>query len=176
MTTPAPLLKPGVRLASTVRTTRGVAVKAAAGRQPVIEGEALRRSLLVTNGDIVVFADAVLTRWGPHFARSARPPPRRSRGAAGQGVLRQAFSGTDLPGSTAPPSRESASADLASPDQAVSPTAAASTSPATTSPSWPRSGGRCLGARLLEDRSDDPREPPRVYAGPAGHPFRIFVG
>src|ERR1700722_13922443 len=28
-----------------------------------------------------------------------------------------------------------------------------------------------LGARLLEDRSDDPEEPLRVYADPAGHPF-----
>ncbi len=33
-----------------------------------------------------------------------------------------------------------------------------------------------LGARLLEDRSDDPQEPLRVYADPAGHPFCIFVG
>jgi hypothetical protein len=32
-----------------------------------------------------------------------------------------------------------------------------------------------LGARLLEDRSDDPEEPLRVYADPAGHPFCIFV-
>lgn len=33
-----------------------------------------------------------------------------------------------------------------------------------------------LGARLLDDRSDDPQEPLRVYADPAGHPFCIFVG
>jgi hypothetical protein len=33
-----------------------------------------------------------------------------------------------------------------------------------------------LGARLLQDRSDDPQEPLRVYADPAGHPFCIFVG
>jgi catechol 2,3-dioxygenase-like lactoylglutathione lyase family enzyme len=33
-----------------------------------------------------------------------------------------------------------------------------------------------LGARLLKDRSDDPEEPLRVYADPAGHPFCIFVG
>jgi hypothetical protein len=33
-----------------------------------------------------------------------------------------------------------------------------------------------LGARLLFDRSDDPKEPLRVYADPAGHPFCIFVG
>ena len=33
-----------------------------------------------------------------------------------------------------------------------------------------------LGARLLLDRTDDPDEPLRVYADPAGHPFCIFVG
>lgn len=32
-----------------------------------------------------------------------------------------------------------------------------------------------LGARPLDDRSDDPEEPLRVYADPAGHPFCIFV-
>lgn len=32
-----------------------------------------------------------------------------------------------------------------------------------------------LGARLRLDRSDDPEEPLRVYADPAGHPFCIFV-
>ena len=32
-----------------------------------------------------------------------------------------------------------------------------------------------LGARLLEDRSEDEDEPLRVYADPAGHPFCVFV-
>lgn len=32
-----------------------------------------------------------------------------------------------------------------------------------------------LGARLLEDRFDDPDEPLYVFADPAGHPFCIFV-
>jgi hypothetical protein len=32
-----------------------------------------------------------------------------------------------------------------------------------------------LGGRLLRDRSDDPEEPLRVYADPAGHPFCVFV-
>ncbi len=32
-----------------------------------------------------------------------------------------------------------------------------------------------LGATLLFDRSDDPEEPLRVYADPAGHPFCLFV-
>lgn len=33
-----------------------------------------------------------------------------------------------------------------------------------------------LGAQVLMDRSDDPEEPLRVYADPAGHSFCIFVG
>ncbi|MEU4368124.1 VOC family protein [Micromonospora chersina] len=32
-----------------------------------------------------------------------------------------------------------------------------------------------LGGRLLRDRGDDPDEPLRVYADPAGHPFCVFV-
>lgn len=32
-----------------------------------------------------------------------------------------------------------------------------------------------LGAELLLDRTDDPDEPLRVYADPAGHPFCVFV-
>ncbi|TDC84589.1 VOC family protein [Micromonospora sp. KC606] len=32
-----------------------------------------------------------------------------------------------------------------------------------------------LGGRLLRDRIDDPDEPLRVYADPAGHPFCVFV-
>jgi hypothetical protein len=32
-----------------------------------------------------------------------------------------------------------------------------------------------LGGRLVLDRSEDPDEPLRVYADPAGHPFCIFV-
>ncbi len=32
-----------------------------------------------------------------------------------------------------------------------------------------------LGATLLLDRSDDPEEPLRLFADPAGHPFCIFV-
>ena len=32
-----------------------------------------------------------------------------------------------------------------------------------------------LGARLLKDHSDDPEEPLRVYADPAGHPFCSFI-
>jgi catechol-2,3-dioxygenase len=34
---------------------------------------------------------------------------------------------------------------------------------------------RKIGARLLQDRSEDQDEPLRIYADPAGHPFCIFV-
>ena len=33
-----------------------------------------------------------------------------------------------------------------------------------------------LGARMVLDRTDDPEEPLRVYADPAGHRFCMFVG
>lgn len=32
-----------------------------------------------------------------------------------------------------------------------------------------------LGATLLLDRADDPKEPLRAYADPAGHPFCLFT-
>jgi hypothetical protein len=32
-----------------------------------------------------------------------------------------------------------------------------------------------LGARVIQDRSDDPEEPIRVFGDPSGHPFCIFV-
>jgi hypothetical protein len=32
-----------------------------------------------------------------------------------------------------------------------------------------------LGARLIQDRADDPEEALRIYADPAGHPFCLFV-
>jgi glucosyl-3-phosphoglycerate synthase len=38
------------------------------------KGEALWKSLLVTDGDLVVFVDADLTRWGPHFVTGLLGP------------------------------------------------------------------------------------------------------
>jgi catechol-2,3-dioxygenase len=38
-----------------------------------------------------------------------------------------------------------------------------------------RSRAMTLGAKLLRDQHDDPEEPIRIYADPAGHPFCIFV-
>ena len=49
---------------ATVHRARDVAPQS--GAYPG-KGEALWKSLLVTDGDLVVFVDADLTRWGPHF-------------------------------------------------------------------------------------------------------------
>jgi glucosyl-3-phosphoglycerate synthase len=38
------------------------------------KGEALWKSLLITQGDLVVFVDADLTRWGPHFVTGLLGP------------------------------------------------------------------------------------------------------
>src|SRR5258708_12753613 len=38
------------------------------------KGEALWKSLLVTKGDLLVFIDADLTRWGPHFVSGLLGP------------------------------------------------------------------------------------------------------
>ena len=37
-------------------------------------------------------------------------------------------------------------------------------------------GALDLGARLINDESDDPDKPLYAYADPAGHPFCIFIG
>jgi glucosyl-3-phosphoglycerate synthase len=48
-------------------------VAPAAGSYPG-KGEALWKSLLVTKGDLLVFVDADLTRWGPHFVSGLLGP------------------------------------------------------------------------------------------------------
>jgi glucosyl-3-phosphoglycerate synthase len=45
----------------------------AAGAYPG-KGEALWKSLMVTSGDVLVFVDADLTRWGPHFVTGLLGP------------------------------------------------------------------------------------------------------
>ena len=52
------------RAGATVHRARDIAP--ALGSYPG-KGEALWKSLLVTDGDLLVFVDADLTRWGPHF-------------------------------------------------------------------------------------------------------------
>ena len=42
------------------------------------KGEALWKSLLVTSGDLLVFVDADLTLWGPHFVTGVLGPDRKS--------------------------------------------------------------------------------------------------
>src|SRR5882757_11156914 len=48
------------------------------------KGEALWKSLLVTRGDLLVFVDADLTRWGPHFVTGLLGPLLADRPGAGQ--------------------------------------------------------------------------------------------
>lgn len=58
------------------------------------KGEALWKSLLVTSGELLVFVDADLTEWGPHFVTGLLgTPASRRAGAAGQGILRTAVRG-----------------------------------------------------------------------------------
>jgi glucosyl-3-phosphoglycerate synthase len=52
---------------------RAADVMASAGSFPG-KGEALWKSLLVTKGDLLVFVDADLTRWGPHFVTGLLGP------------------------------------------------------------------------------------------------------
>src|ERR1035438_10376795 len=47
------------------------------------KGEALWKSLLVTQGDLLVFVDADLTRWGPHFVTGLIGPLLADRPGAG---------------------------------------------------------------------------------------------
>jgi glucosyl-3-phosphoglycerate synthase len=56
---------------ATVYAARDIAP--ALGRYPG-KGEALWKSLLVTRGDLLVFVDADLTRWGPHFVTGLLGP------------------------------------------------------------------------------------------------------
>lgn len=60
------------------------------------KGEALWKSLLVTDGDIVVFVDADLTRWGPHFVTGLLGPLLADPGVAlVKGFYERLFSRTD---------------------------------------------------------------------------------
>src|ERR1039458_8440795 len=59
------------RAGATVHRARDIAP--ALGSYPG-KGEALWKSLLVTEGDLLVFVDADLTRWGPHFVTGLVAP------------------------------------------------------------------------------------------------------
>ena len=59
------------RAGGTVYRARDIAP--ALGSHPG-KGEALWKSLLVTHGDLLVFVDADLTRWGPHFVTGLLGP------------------------------------------------------------------------------------------------------
>lgn len=68
------------------------------------KGEALWKSLLVTKGDIVVFIDADLTRWGPHFVTGLLGPLLADPGVQlVKGFYERLFSLTGSPDSPATP-------------------------------------------------------------------------
>jgi glucosyl-3-phosphoglycerate synthase len=68
------------------------------------KGEALWKSLLVSKGDILVFIDADLTRWGPHFVTGLLGPMLADPGVQlVKGFYDRLFSRTDQPASPAPP-------------------------------------------------------------------------
>ncbi len=71
------------RAGGTVYRARDIAP--ALGSHPG-KGEALWKSLLVTRGDLLVFVDADLTRWGPHFVTGLLGPLLAGPPTAGQQV------------------------------------------------------------------------------------------
>ena len=71
------------RAGGTVYRARDIAP--ALGSHPG-KGEALWKSLLVTHGDLLVFVDADLTRWGPHFVTGLLGPLLAGPPSPGQQV------------------------------------------------------------------------------------------
>ena len=71
------------RAGGTVYRARDIAP--ALGSHPG-KGEALWKSLLVTHGDLLVFVDADLTRWGPHFVTGLLGPLLAGQPSPGQQV------------------------------------------------------------------------------------------
>ena len=60
------------------------------------KGEALWKSLLVTKGDLLVFVDADLTHWGPHFVTGLLGPLLADDGVLlVKGFYERLFTGTD---------------------------------------------------------------------------------
>ena len=62
------------------------------------KGEALWKSLLVTHGDLLVFVDADLTRWGPHFVTGLLGPLLAGQPSPGQPSPGQPSPGQASPG------------------------------------------------------------------------------
>jgi glucosyl-3-phosphoglycerate synthase len=69
------------RAGATVHRARDIAPEL--GSYPG-KGEALWKSLLVTQGDLLVFVDADLTRWGPHFVTGLIGPLLAGPPSSGQ--------------------------------------------------------------------------------------------
>jgi glucosyl-3-phosphoglycerate synthase len=86
---------------ATVHAARDIAPELGAYRG---KGEALWKSLLVTKGDIVVFIDADLTRWGPHFVTGLLGPLLAAPGVQlVKGFYERLYSRTPLGSPSSPP-------------------------------------------------------------------------
>jgi glucosyl-3-phosphoglycerate synthase len=95
------------RAGATVHAARDVAPEL--GTYPG-KGEALWKSLYVTKGDLLVFVDADLTRWGPHFVTGLLGPLLADPSVRlVKGFYERLFGRTPLPDSA--PDDGSASAD-----------------------------------------------------------------
>src|SRR5215472_15636823 len=74
---------------------RAAEILPAAGSYPG-KGEALWKSLHVTTGDLLVFVDADLTRWGPHFVTGLLGPLLADPGVQlVKGFYTRVFTGSD---------------------------------------------------------------------------------
>ena len=83
------------RAGATVHRARDIAPEL--GAYPG-KGEALWKSLLVTQGDLLAFIDADLTRWGPHFVTGLLGPLLAEPGVLlVKGFYARAVAGTDGP-------------------------------------------------------------------------------
>ena len=125
------------------------------------------RQVVLDSTDVRLLAEFYRQLLGLHYRPGDEPPPPGEpdqdwlvlRGAGTQVAFQQV---EELPEATWPdgPHPQMLHLDLTVPDKAEL--------------DAQHERALALGGRLLLDRSQDPEEPLRVYADPAGHPFCIF--
>ena len=141
------------------------------GRLDAGQGVPALRQIVLDGTDIRTLAEFYRQLLGLRYRPGDEPPPRGQPDSQGEdwlvlrgGGLQLAFQQVaSLPEATWPegPIPQQLHLDL--------------TVPGTAELDAQHERAMVLGARLLDDQSEDPEEPLRVYADPAGHPFCIFV-